>query len=348
VGGINYFNILIGSKRHLPIGDHKFMSTLIDFHVHVFPNRLETWIPRNLSAALNSFLPIKRLPQLRKQARAWFKPISNSAHSAQTILRHLPEMARNRLDELSSFAPLPSLFLESSASDLEEAMRDAEIDYSLVIAHPPLIENDFIMEICRKNSKLIPVVNIPKKTSKPGQALKRFAKKGAKALKLHPASDGEGVNSPRYRALIRSASDLGLPIIIHTGCLHSRLFYKDSRQGNAERFTQWYEAYPQTQFILAHMNFHEPNVALDICEEFGNVWVDTSWQPAEVIGEAVRRIGPERILFGTDWPFIGNNIMVGRERVRDCVKTGMLNQDQAKLILGENAVKLLGIKVDAN
>ena len=67
-----------------------------------------------------------------------------------------------------------------------------------------------------------------------------------------------------------------------------------------------------------------------------------------LIGEAVRRVGPERILFGSDWPFIGNNIIVGRDRVRDCVNTGMLNQDQAKLILGENAVKLLGIKVDAN
>lgn len=324
------------------------MSTLIDFHVHVFPNSLETWISRKLPASLDTFLPVNPIAKLRKQARAWFKPLSNSAHSAQTILRHLPEIARNRLDELSSFLPLPSLLFESSADDLKEAMEDAEIDFSLVIAYPPLMENDFIMEVCRKNTKLIPVVSIQKGTAKPGQVLKRYVEKGAKALKLHPASDGEGVESPRYRALIRSASDLGLPIILHTGCLHSRLFYKDPSQGHAERFTKWYENYPKTQFILAHMNFHEPNVALDICEEFSNVWVDTSWQPAEVIGEAARRIGPERVLFGSDWPFIGNNITVGRDRVRDCVNTGMLNQDQAKLILGENAIKLLGISVDAN
>ncbi len=263
-------------------------------------------------------------------------------------MRHLPELARDGLDELSTFFPLPSLLFESSAEDLKEAMGEANVDYSLVIAYPPLIDNDFVMEICRKNPKLIPVVNIPKKTARPGQVLKRYAEKGAKALKLHPASDGEGVDSTRYRALIRSASDLGLPIILHTGSLHSKLFYKDPSQGHAERFTKWFEIYSKTQFILAHMNFHEPNVALDLCEEFQNVWVETSWQPAEVIGEAVRRIGPERILFGSDWPFIGNNITVGRDRVRDCVNTGMLNQEQAKLILGENAVKLLGIKIDAS
>jgi predicted TIM-barrel fold metal-dependent hydrolase len=324
------------------------MSLLIDFHVHVFPNSLESWVPRRLSAALDSFLPPARLSQLRKQARAWMKPLSNSAHSAQTLLRYLPELARNRLDELSSFLPLPSLLFESSAEDLKEAMEDARIDYAMVIAYPPLIDNDFIMDICQKNPKLLPVVNISKGTARPGQILKRYVGKGAKALKLHPASDGEGVDSPRYRALIRSASDLGLPIILHTGCLHSKLFYKDPSQGHAERFTPWFETYPDTQFVLAHMNFHEPNIALDICEEYRNVWVDTSWQPAEVIGEAVRRIGPERILFGSDWPFVGNNIAVGRDRVRDCVNTGMLNQDQAKLILGENAVKLLGLKVDAN
>ena len=288
-----------------------------------------------------------RLGHLRKKARAWLKPFSASVHSAQTILRHLPEIARNQLDELSSLLPLPGLLLESSADDLREAMEDAGVDYSLVIAAPPVMENDFVMEVCQKNAKLIPVVNIPKGTPKPGQILKRYIEKGAKVLKLHPASDGEGVDSARYRALIRSASDLGIPIILHTGCLHARFFYKDPDQGHAERFSKWYETYPNTQFILAHMNFHNPGVALDICEEFGNVWVDTSWQPAEVIGEAVRRIGPERILFGSDWPFIGNNMTVGRDRVRDCVNTGMLNPDQAKLILGENAAKLLGIKVNA-
>jgi predicted TIM-barrel fold metal-dependent hydrolase len=251
------------------------------------------------------------------------------------------------VDQLGGLLSLSGLFVESTVGNLHEAMKEAAIHYAMVIAHPPFIPNEFVLELYSEHPKLIPVVNIPKGTAQPGHVLKKYAEKGAKALKIHAASDGEGVDSPRYRALLKSASDLGLPVILHTGC-HNSLFYRDPHQGHAERFTKWYESYPTTQFILAHMNFHEPSTALDLCEEFENLWVDTSWQPAEIIGEAARRIGAERILFGTDWPLIGNNMTVGRRRVQDCVETGLLNEQQAKLILGENALKLLGLNPDAH
>jgi predicted TIM-barrel fold metal-dependent hydrolase len=126
------------------------------------------------------------------------------------------------------------------------------------------------------------------------------------------------------------------------------LFYKDPQQGSAERFSKWYENYPKTRFILAHMNFHDPGLSFDLCEEFENLSVDTSWQPTEVIGEAVRRVGAERVLFGSDWPLIGNNMSVGRQRIQECIDIGLLNQQQARLILGENANQLLGLTLDAN
>src|SRR5262249_55470294 len=150
---------------------------------------------------------------------------------------------------------------------------------------------------------------------RPAQALKSCAKKGARLLKIHPAADGEGPDSPRYRAMLEVAESLNLPVIIHTGCMHSRVLYRDPEMGKAERFAPWFEAYPQTSFILAHMNFHEPETAIDLAEKYANVFVDTSWQPTEVIAEAVRRMGARKILFATDWPFIGNNLSIGVDRV---------------------------------
>jgi predicted TIM-barrel fold metal-dependent hydrolase len=89
------------------------------------------------------------------------------------------------------------------------------------------------------------------------------------------------------------------------------------------------------------MNYHDPLAALDLAEEHANVRVDTSWQPTEIIGEAVRRLGAEKVLFGTDWPLMGQNIAVGLARVRDCVATGMFTQADADLVLGGNAARLL-------
>jgi predicted TIM-barrel fold metal-dependent hydrolase len=221
------------------------------------------------------------------------------------------------------------------------------VDFAVTIAHPPTISNDFIMELAMENPRFLPVVNIPRGTPKPGQTLKRFVQRGAKAVKIHPASDGEGVESPRYRALIKAAAELGIPVILHTGCIHAPYLYKDPNQGGAELFSRWFETYKEVKFVLAHMNFHDPNTAFDLCEEFPQLYVDTSWQPAEAIGEAARRIGADRVLFASDWPLVGDNIRIARKRVDECFEIGLLNQEQTRLILGENAAKLLGIPLNA-
>ncbi|OFZ54917.1 MAG: hypothetical protein A2428_00605 [Bdellovibrionales bacterium RIFOXYC1_FULL_54_43] len=307
---------------------------IVDSHVHVFPNLIRP--------DLIGKLPIAGpLGRLRAKARELWTPLSSSMHYSQTVLRHLPESARQKLDELSGVAPILGLFIESTASDLVQAMDRAGVDSAWVIAHPPLISNEFVMTLCERNPRLHPVVNIPKNTPRPATQLKSFVKHGAKLLKIHPAADGLPPESPFYKKLLKTASDLGIPVIIHTGCIHSHLLYKTPEFACAELFTPWFKEYAQTRFILAHMNFHQPHIAFDLAEEHLNLYMDTSWQPAEVIGESVRRLGAERILFGSDWPFIGGNLDVGLARIRDCVNSGTLNAEQSKLILGENAIKLL-------
>ena len=303
------------------------MAPILDFHCHVFPAPLESLIS----------------PGWRRQTRSWLQPYTRTVHSLQTLMRLLPETARKGLDELGSLVSLPGMLVASSPADLQESMADNRVDYSLVIAHPPIASNEFVLDASHAYKNLIPVVNIPVGAPKPAARLKSYVKKGAKALKIHAAADGEGVDSPRYKALLRTASDLAIPVILHTGCIYNHIYYRDPEQGHAERFAKWFTAYPNTQFILAHMNFHSPAVAMDLMEDHPNVYTDTSWQPAEVIGEAVRRLGSERILFGTDWPFVGNNLSVGLGRVRKCVDAGTLTETDAQRILGDNALKLLGM-----
>ena len=300
---------------------------IIDFHSHIFPDTVHRFLPN----------------RLREQARVLFKPVISTMHRAQTFMRWLPEPILRSVEQLSALAPIPGLLIESSADDLKSAMEEAGVDYSVVIAHPPGITNEYVLEVCQDSPTLIPAVNIPSGTAFPGKKLKEYVDRGAKILKIHPASDGEGVDSPRYKILLTAASDLGLPVILHTGCFHSNIYYKDPLQGKAERFAPWFSAFPKITFVLAHMNYHEPNVALDLAEENGNVLVDTSWQPPEVIGEAVRRIGNDRILFGTDWPFIGQNLEIGIKRIRDCVASGVLDEEGAEAILGGNAARVLGV-----
>jgi predicted TIM-barrel fold metal-dependent hydrolase len=89
------------------------------------------------------------------------------------------------------------------------------------------------------------------------------------------------------------------------------------------------------------MNFNSPQTAIDLAIQFPNVCVDTSWQPAEVIGEAVHRAGARKVLFGTDWPLAGANVAVGRERIGACVSAGFFSEEEAALVLGDNAERIL-------
>jgi predicted TIM-barrel fold metal-dependent hydrolase len=310
------------------------MSIVIDFHTHIFPNSLENY---------------PAIARTRRHLRTLMRPFANSVHKAQPMVRFLPVRTRSRVDLLSGLASIPSLFVESSARDLEQAMNQSGIDYSVIIAHPPLISNEFVLEAAQEGThgapRLIPAVHIPKSAERPAAALKSLVKKGARVLKIHPAADGEKASSTRYKALLKTAKDLGIPVILHTGCMQTPLMYKNPSLGRVELYAPWFKAHPELRFVLAHMNQHEPQLAVDLAVEFPNLFVDTSSQPPEAIGEAVRRIGAERVLFASDWPMIGNNFSIAKKRIHDCVKIGLINEEQEKLILGENAAKLLGIAV---
>ncbi|MBY0471886.1 amidohydrolase family protein [bacterium] len=312
---------------------------VVDSHLHFFTDL----VPKTLMTS--NLVGLSALGELRRKARVLLKPWTKTLHETQTWVRQLPEGPRKVIDQIGGVMTLPSLLVESNFDDMIEGMDVAGIDVGVVIPHA-YASNELVLEACRDNPRLIAAVTVPVGTAKPGAHLKSLAKKGAKVLKIHAAADGEAPHAPRYKASLKAAGELGMPVIIHTGCFHSALFFKEPELGNVSHYEHWFEAHPETQFVLAHMNLHKPEAALDIAEKNPNVWVDTSWQPVEIIAEAVRRIGAERVLFGSDWPIIGHNLEVGITRIQECVEAGWMSQAEADQILGLNAVKLFKIPIN--
>ena len=128
--------------------------------------------------------------------RELLRPYSTSVHRLQTAVRLLPEPLRRPLDEIAPMAPLPLLFVESTPADLLAAMDRTGVARSVLIAHPPAISNEFVLELAQEHpDRIVAAVNVPKSAPRPGAQLKEYVARGAKLLKIHPSADGEGADA---------------------------------------------------------------------------------------------------------------------------------------------------------
>ena len=324
------------------------MSLIIDSHIHLMPDSALELMLKLAPSPIKNIFKSNKLVFFRRQkqfGRFLFKPIFNKLHELGTNVRNAPDNVIKYMDNASGYLAVFGLLLEANRADLEDIMKRNMVDYALVLSHPPGSSNEFVFEQFNINPKLLPVINLPPNTLNPQNKLKRYIEAGAVATKIHAASDGCGTDFPLYHSVIKTATKMDIPVIIHTGCIHIKMFYKDPEMGHADRYKCWFEQYPNTKFILAHMNFHYPEIAIRLAEQYKNVYLETSWQPGSIICRAVNRVGENKVLLGSDWPLLSANIPVSIKRIEDCVKNGTLSRYQADRILGENAKDIFKIKI---
>ncbi len=147
-------------------------------------------------------------------------------------------------------------------------------------------------------------------------------------LKLHPVTTIAHPADESSLRLIRAAARLGAPTMIHCG---------DDPFCTPLELEQAAIRVPEATIVFGHMGayFHSED-ALAVAERCENVMLETSACPyPERIGEAVRRVGAERVIFGSDGP--GCPPAIELEKVR---RAGLEPADLRK-VLYENQRALM-------
>jgi predicted TIM-barrel fold metal-dependent hydrolase len=90
--------------------------------------------------------------------------------------------------------------------------------------------------------------------------------------------------------------------------------------------------------ILVHIGWDQSDRVLDLAAHRPWVLVETSWQEPAMILAAVRRLGADRVLFGSDWPLLKARYAFAH--VRRALPPG----PERDAVLGGNAMRLLGLK----
>ena len=187
--------------------------------------------------------------------------------------------------------------------------------------------------ISASSDKLIPFAWLNYKIPESDKKLHDYVQRGCKGLKLHPVVDNYSLQSPMLEPLIETAADLGIPIMIHTGW---------RPKGSVEDVGRLAKKYPDAKFVAAHMKeeygVNKRLSHIRVASQNDNVWLETSYaEHPRRIAEAVKQIGSERLLFGSDYPFGSTDISWDMTKIT-CANIS--DKDKRK-ILQENALDLL-------
>jgi uncharacterized protein len=158
---------------------------------------------------------------------------------------------------------------------------------------------------------------------------KAVGERGFKGLKLHPVSNLSHPADEATHRLMRKAAELRVPVLFHCG---------------DEPFTTPFEleyaavAVPEATVIFGHMGgyFHAEQ-AIEVAQRRPNVYLETSAMPRPaLISQALRAIGPERILFASDGPGCDPRLEVYK------VQRAGLTDDEKALVFAGNILHLWG------
>jgi len=124
--------------------------------------------------------------------------------------------------------------------------------------------------------------------------------------------------------------DYGFPV-------YSHVVY--SPGASSSRFVALARQFPKTNFILGHMGFGPADQeGLEAAVELDNFYLETSTGSFLHIQEAVRKVGPGKIIFGSEFPLSHPKVELEK------VLLLKLPESDLEKILGGNIQALLGLK----
>jgi uncharacterized protein len=214
--------------------------------------------------------------------------------------------------------------------------------------------NDRFLKIIEGETNLYTAGAIHPSMPTPDEELARLRQCGVRGLKLSSFSQKFDPASEESLQLFKKISHYNVQLnsrffVILDTFYQADLFFRNSRDyiTTPEKLGRLAVQFPEIDFVAAHMGglsapFYEIENHLT---PGNNLYLDTSNAAHMLSHEEFIRLmaihGPDKILFGTDWPWFGHDDETTfiRELLK---KAGFTQADQSK-IFGGNIARLLGI-----
>jgi len=255
--------------------------------------------------------------------------------------------------------------IENSKSDIKDgvpakrsrdkilnSMEESGIHISvlLVTAQKGTIEktraqNNWLSKVCQEDSHFIGFGSVHPEDGKLAlEEMNRCVEElGLKGFKLHPNTMNFDCGDPALIEVLKKAGELKVPVIIDS--------YSPFDDAQPSKLLKASLASPETQLCLAHVGlyrFLDFNIYGFLKKHSSlclNVYFDLSAACLEFYGSpfqeqfcwVTKQIGPDNLLFGSDYPFNSP------KKTLEIIKDFGYPKEWISRIIGENAAKLLGL-----
>lgn len=184
--------------------------------------------------------------------------------------------------------------------ELVRKLDDAGVDRAVVF---PFVEGNFNNDGAREAALACPDRLIPYCAVNPwmpgaADEVRRCVRDwGFRGLKLHPTINGFHLSDPvLVDPLFEEAASLAVPVIAHGA---SDLY------NTPLEFATMARRHPRVTLLMAHMGFFwSVDQAISCAAAIQNLVLETSRAPIFEIATAVRALGPDKVVWGTDSPFV--------------------------------------------
>ena len=230
-----------------------------------------------------------------------------------------------------------------SPEDLRRMMQAAGVAGSVLL---PLAKgredvsslNDWILSVSRENQELTAFGAVHPFMQNLEAELDRLAAWGVKGVKMMPLLQEVYPDDPRCGRLFEALIERKMILVAHAG---RDPLDRPEVFGTPDRFARTIECYPDLQMVLAHLGGLRmwDDVRRYLLSAGENVYFDTAYvsfyMGREEMGELIRDIGPERVIFGSDYPWEEPG------RAAEIIRGLELSEAEEQAVLGKNAATLL-------
>ena len=159
---------------------------------------------------------------------------------------------------------------------------------------------------------------------------------GYVGIKVLPDYHRTNITDPAYAEVLDFANEKGLILLSHTWGLSMN----GEQCNSADKIAAILDKYPNIRFIMGHSIQGQTELAIDLANRYENAYLDLcdTGRFYGMVERMVAEAGAHKVLYATDAPMQGYRFIQGAVLAAD------ITDAQKKMILRDNAARLLGMK----